>query len=72
MMEKISGLVAAAGAELRSKKRALAISLLKDFMLKAERARVEDDTEGLTKAINNQSRLEQMNVRDVMDFEEIK
>ncbi len=72
MLEKISGLVNIARAELKTSKRTHATKLLKAFMLKAEKALVDKDQEALEKAVANQHRLEQMNVKDVMDFVEEK
>ena len=72
MLEKISNLVPIARVELVLKKKTLAISLLKDFMLKAEKALADNDQEALEKVVANQHRLEEMNVRDVMDFVEKK
>ncbi len=72
MLEKISGLVPIARAELKTSKRTYALKLLKALMLKAEKALVDKDQEALEKAVANQHRLEQMNVKDVMDFVEEK
>jgi len=72
MLEKISGLVPIARAELKTSKRTHATKLLKALMLKAEKALADNDQEALEKVVANQHRLEQMNVKDVMDFVEEK
>jgi len=72
MLEKISRLVSAARGELRLKKKNMAIKLLNKFMLEAEKAERTGDAEGLKKALDNQARLEAMNVRDVLQFVEKK
>lgn len=69
---QIGKLVGDAQRAINADKHTLAVKLLKRCMLQIERAVADDDEKALEKALENKRRLEEMFLKDVMDFVEKK